>query len=316
MRTRAAVMEYYAGIDGGQSSTTAVVGDADGRIIGRGEAGGCDELGAHPTSTRLRDALESSLRDALRVAQLSESTQLRAVVAGISGYNAQIVGTAPRFLADRVTLMHDAPIAHAGALGGDSGVVVIAGTGSVAYGRDDRDCVATFGGLGYVFGDEGSAFAIVRNALAACLRSPHAACSVAAKAAEFFAQSSAAEIVKSFYDGAISRERLASFARVLLDNDTNRDLCARNAVARAQSDLAALACDAQSNAVFHWEGSTRVAFLGGLMQSQSFRTGVHAQLASAQKSIRVIEPRYDGVAGALLLAYRSSGVRIEELQYA
>ncbi|HVA28534.1 MAG TPA: hypothetical protein VNF68_10160, partial [Candidatus Baltobacteraceae bacterium] len=125
-------MDYFAGIDAGQSSTTAVIGAADGRVISRGGAGGCDELGARPDSTRLRDALEGALREALRVAQLPETTQLRALVAGISGYDAEPVGAAPRFTAEKTALMHDAPIAHAGAFGGGSGVVVIAGTGSVA----------------------------------------------------------------------------------------------------------------------------------------------------------------------------------------
>ena len=62
--------------------------------------------------------------------------------------------------------MHDTPIAHAGALEGRSGVVVIAGTGSVVYGRNDEGWSCTLGGWGFLFGDEGSAFAIARDSLA------------------------------------------------------------------------------------------------------------------------------------------------------
>ncbi len=60
-----------------------------------------------------------------------------AIVAGISGYNGTQRGRPPQLPSERVKLMHDAPIAHAGALGGRPGVVIIAGTGSVIYARDD-----------------------------------------------------------------------------------------------------------------------------------------------------------------------------------
>jgi N-acetylglucosamine kinase-like BadF-type ATPase len=55
-----------AGIDGGQSSTIAVIGDERGRILARGAAGPSDEVGATADSTRLRDALAAALADARR----------------------------------------------------------------------------------------------------------------------------------------------------------------------------------------------------------------------------------------------------------
>ena len=60
--------EYFAGIDGGQSSTVAIVGDERGKILGRATAGPADEVGASAGSTRLRDALgeASPARAALR----------------------------------------------------------------------------------------------------------------------------------------------------------------------------------------------------------------------------------------------------------
>src|SRR5208283_3215279 len=56
-----------------------------------------------------------------------------------------------------------------GATGGKPGVVVIAGTGSIAFGENALGETARAGGWGYIFGDEGGGFDIVRQALRAVL---------------------------------------------------------------------------------------------------------------------------------------------------
>ena len=104
-------------------------------------------------------------RRALQSAGLAPETHFASIVAGVSGYEGRIFGQAPDLRATRFVMMHDAPVAHAGALGGEPGVVVIAGTGSVVYGTDALRG-RTIGGWGYLFGDEGSAFWLVREALA------------------------------------------------------------------------------------------------------------------------------------------------------
>ncbi|HKE37033.1 MAG TPA: BadF/BadG/BcrA/BcrD ATPase family protein, partial [Candidatus Baltobacteraceae bacterium] len=124
---------YVAGIDGGQTSTAAVIGDERGRVVGRGVAGPADEVGQGADSTRMHDALSGALRAACKGAGLDAGTHFEAIVAGVSGYEGRVYGKMPQLPAARFVLMHDAPIAHAGALAGEPGVVVIAGTGSVVY---------------------------------------------------------------------------------------------------------------------------------------------------------------------------------------
>jgi len=158
-------VSLFAGIDGGQSSTVAVVGDERGRILGRGTAGPADEIGASKESTRLRDALQGALEAACADAGLAQESRFDAIVAGVSGYDGHVYGKMPALPSQRVVLVHDTPIAHAGALAGHPGVVIIAGTGSVVFGRDESGRSWTLGGWGFLFGDEGSAFSIVRDAL-------------------------------------------------------------------------------------------------------------------------------------------------------
>ena len=71
---------------------------------------------------------------------------------------------------NRLTVTNDAVIALAGATETGLGIIVIAGTGSIAFGRNHEGRTARAGGWGYVFGDEGGAFDMVRQALRAALR--------------------------------------------------------------------------------------------------------------------------------------------------
>ncbi len=95
-----------------------------------------------------------------------------------------------RDLARRVTVLSDAEAAHLGALGGRPGLLVLAGTGSIVLGRSARGLWVRAGGLGPLFGDGGSSFAIGRDWLAAAhpsrarrlSRDPHAVARIAALA--------------------------------------------------------------------------------------------------------------------------------------
>ena len=67
-------------------------------------------------------------------------------------------------------MTNDAAVALTGATAGGQGIIVIAGTGSIALGRDTAGRVVRAAGWGYIYGDEGSAFDIARQALRAALR--------------------------------------------------------------------------------------------------------------------------------------------------
>ncbi|MDQ2866097.1 MAG: hypothetical protein M3R51_07695 [Candidatus Eremiobacteraeota bacterium] len=292
------------GIDGGQSSTIAAVAREDGTILGRGTAGPADEVGAGQGSTRLRDALERALAEAVRDAGLPAATHFDAVVAGVSGYEGRIYGAAPRFSSDRFLLMHDAPIAHAGALAGAPGIVVIAGTGSVAYEITPDGQARTVGGWGYLFGDEGSAFWIVRDVVARASR--HDDCAGTHLLLSFFDVHSLRELVRGCYAGAVSRDDLASFAPRCIEAAKSGSSCAciERPVSAAASELADLALRASSSD----SGILTVAFVGGLMRDPWFKAKVYERLVKSaeERSVRIIEPVHEPVIGAVTLAIRAA----------
>lgn len=297
-----------AGIDAGQSSTTAAIADESGRIIARGTAGPADEIGQSAHSTRLRDALGGAIQSALREAKLPNDSQFDAIVAGISGYEGTIFGAPPHLPTKHLELLHDAPIAHAAALGGKPGVVVIAGTGSVAYTRTAEGRAALTGGWGYLFGDEGSAFWIVRNAVS--VSATHEECTGIDRLLSFFDVHSMRELVRGFYAGKITRDDLASFAPLCIEAARAGDTCSclEMPVLDAAQALAELAIDASEDSE-----NVQIAFSGGLMRDAWFKEKVYDALRRrfvelSTRRYEIIEPAHEPVLGAVLLALHAAGV--------
>lgn len=296
-------MKFFAGIDGGQSSTVALIGDETGAVLGRGTAGPCDWIGQAAESPRFARALESAIGEALRAAALPAETHFETIVAGISGYEGTIHGLEPKLNAQSVRYLHDARVAHAGAFELGEGIVVIAGTGSVALGRDASGREAVVGGWGFLFGDEGSAFAIARAALAFAMRAQDAAghSEIEERARRFFGRSDLRHIARGFYTGSIDRTTLAAFATAVIAAAHDGDPDALAVVEDAAQALAALTATCAER--LDWSASSiDVALCGGTFASEWFRTRVAAHIVECLPAARVVPARRDSAAGALLLA--------------
>ncbi len=168
-------MDYFLGIDAGGTKTAAVIADAAGTERGRGAGGPCSlATGEYTQWTR---SVRESARSACLAAGLPEDTRFRAVCAGVAGYSLKerreefATILAEEISADRYDLCPDYEIAYWGASGGEPGVVVVAGTGSVAFGRNEQGETRKVGGLGYLFGDAGSGFALGKTALGQAIKS-------------------------------------------------------------------------------------------------------------------------------------------------
>ncbi|MGH7661849.1 MAG: BadF/BadG/BcrA/BcrD ATPase family protein [Vulcanimicrobiaceae bacterium] len=298
-------MKLFAGIDGGQSSTIALVADERGAVLGRGVAGPCDHIGQSSTSVRFARALEGALADALQKASLPRNSTFEAIVAGISGYEGTIVGVEPQLRTKRTCYVHDARIAHAAAFEFAPGIVVIAGTGSVAYGRNERGADALVGGWGFLFGDEGSAFALARRAVSSAMRAQNEdrRSPIAAEATAFFGVATLRALAHDFYTGKIDRAALAAFAQrvIVLAEEGERD-----AAALVEEAAAALADLSRTCALrLEYDGSDiGVALAGGTFASAFFRARVQQQIGALMPLADVRVLRDEPAKGALLLAYK------------
>ena len=300
-------MTYFAGLDGGQSSTTAVIATGDGRVLARGAGPPADEVAQGRESTRLSDALSGALAAAVASAGLEREVRFASIVAGVSGYEGRVLGREPALPSERVSLVHDSVVAHAGALQGAAGAVVIAGTGSVGYAVNEGGLGARVGGWGYLFGDEGSAFWLARSALGAIMSDSegHEPSSLARTALEHFGRPSLRALARAFYAGEIARPELATFAVPLVAAAVRGDAEGVYWVREAAEQLALLEYAAAGRAGL---GEHDAAFVGGLMREPMMRERVARSVRQISPQARIVEAKYDAAVGALLLAYRQAGV--------
>jgi len=166
-------MNYYIGFDGGGTKTECALLDASGHLVSRGLGGPSNPLriGFDKAFAGLGEAANA----ALSAAGL-DSRQVRAVCAGLAGAGRpRVVKRMMAFLVEAfaeadVHVTTDFDIALETAVGTAPGMVLIAGTGSSAYGRNAEGRKVRAGGMGPWIGDEGSAFDIGRRAVAAVAR--------------------------------------------------------------------------------------------------------------------------------------------------
>jgi len=299
--------QYFLGVDGGQSSTTAVIGDQTGRIIGSGRGGSC-----HDTSVAIR----SSVGEACRQASLTlEATRFAAACLGLSGGPAGKEPILREILrADRMQVTDDAFIALAGAMAGQPGIIVIAGTGSMGFGRNREGRTARAGGWGYLFGDEGGAFWIARQAVRAALREEEgwgAASGLGPRLLEASGAGSMNDLMHRCYTPEFPRSRVASLAVAVHKAAEGGVPAAREILEDAARELAALATGVRGQ-LFAGGEPALVAWWGGVFRSPIVLNRFQ-QLLAAGEGVSVKAGVYQPAIGALLEAYRAAGLDISTI---
>jgi len=164
-------VSYFLGIDGGGTKTRCVLGNED-SVLGTGTSTSCKvqrvgEACAH-------NALAAAIHEACVQAGVSPQ-QIARTCAGVTGAGRpEIANTVRDLLASIVPgeleLVGDVEIAFEDAFGNRPGVLVMAGTGSIAYGRNALGETARAGGWGHTVSDEGSGYWIGLEAVKAALR--------------------------------------------------------------------------------------------------------------------------------------------------
>ena len=304
-------MKLFLGVDGGQSGTTAVIGDETGRVLGVGEAGPCNHAAAAEGRAKLERAVRESVAAAGEQAGIdAAAVRFEAACFGMSGGPDDKLEILERLVrAARWVVTTDAVTALAGATTGGRGMIVIAGTGSIAFGRNGEGRSARAGGWGYVFGDEGGAFDIARQALRAALRMEEGWGPPTALRESFLQATGAASanaMLHRFYGPEWPRARVATLAPLVDAAAASGDRVATEILRRSAQELALLAASVRLQL---WKPGqpVAVAYIGGVFRSrmvlERFRVLVEMEPGNC-----VVSPLHGPAEGALLEAFRSVGL--------
>jgi N-acetylglucosamine kinase-like BadF-type ATPase len=299
----------YLGVDGGQSSTKALLADESGKVIGRGRGGPCNHVGSAEGRAKFLSAVGDCLRQAYGEAGL-ESTSVRfaSVCLGLSGGAEDKEAYAKELIpSDRYKLTHDAEIALVGGTAGEPGIIIIAGTGSIAFGRNAQMQTARAGGWGYIFGDEGGGFDLARQALRRALQFEEGwgPATILHKALlEVSGVPTANALMHQFYN-QFDRKQIASFAKLVTAAAQQGDQVALEVLETAAERLAGYVTGVY-NQLFKQSETVQIVAVGGVFKSQlltqqltrNIHTSLHCPLGT---------PRLSPAAGALLEALRQDG---------
>ena len=297
---------YYLGIDGGQSSTTALIANESGVVVGIGRSGPCN----HVSSLEAREKFQRVIDECVSQASAAIGkipTEFAATCLGLSGGAEDKAAYAQETIRSKLLkVTNDAEIALAGAHEREPGIILIAGTGSIAFGRNTEGRTARAGGWGYIYGDEGGAFDLVRKAVRASLRLEEGWGKETRLLPELLTatgQQSANQLLHHFYTQP--RNEIAKFAPVVTRCAEEHDSVAGEILDGAAKQLRLYVEGVRQN-LFPSVQQVRVAYIGGVFQSAALRSAFCARVRETLGS-DPFPPKLSPAAGALLEALRLDG---------
>ena len=298
----------FIGVDAGGTHVVAVVVDASGRELARGRAPG--SVAATGSVEAAADGVMGAVTEALAAA--SRPTPAEALWAGVAGAGDEavrgalekaLVGRAP---ARRVRVGTDVDAAFESAFGVGPGVLLIAGTGSVAVARDRHGRGGRAGGWGARLGDEGSGYWIGMQALGSVARAEDGRGQPTALRDAVLAhlQLSDPRALVGWVDGA-TKAAVAALAPLVLDVASRGDpvaaSIATDAAAALRMHVIALLDDMEDDG--DTEGALTLALSGGLIREGGpLRPTLERVLAPL--GLPLHEGRLDPPLGAARLALR------------
>ncbi len=291
------------GADAGGSHSTVVIGSPTnilGRADGSGAAmrpGGAAKSAAVLAETARRAAAQAGLD--LPV----ERAVVGAAGAGRAQEQAELeAALVEAGVARRVQVLGDGEVALATAFGSGPGILVNAGTGSIAYARDPAGELHRAGGYGWQLGDEGGGYWLGRRALDVAARSQDGR----GEGSTLLARLLGALGLPHFDDlvrwsATATPAQMAALAPHVLNAAREGEVVARRAVDDAANELVELATVLARH--FPGTGPVSVAIAGGLLLPQSPLTAAFRErLAAGLKRARLVPDRIDSAVGALRLA--------------
>lgn len=300
---------HVLGIDVGGTKTICLLGDDEGRIVAsaRGPGANLQAVGELELEKVLYTVMEETVAHrgvvpsaiCLGIAGVDRPEDTTVVLSVMSriGYKA------------RLLVVNDALIALRAGIGDRAGVVIVAGTGSIAYGVDRHGDAARSGGWGYVLGDEGSGYWMGRLALRAIVRQADgrgAPTTLTPRLLAHFAVQRPAALLQTVYGHDFKPAAVAALATHVQQARDEGDEVAAAILERAAQELVSAAAAVSAQLGLSGEEFTFV-LAGGMFRAAPWLRDRVAQLlpALAPRS-HTIHLKIEPAIGAVQLALAES----------
>ncbi|MGE5653541.1 MAG: BadF/BadG/BcrA/BcrD ATPase family protein [Bacillota bacterium] len=305
-------MNYYLGMDLGASSTKAVLFASTGTLLMASSGGPSNNVTGPAAEPKMRGALTACLQPMVdQVGRRITGICLGVTGLGIPGKRELITRLLSELVdVDALVLVNDAQVALAGAMAGGPGIIVIAGTGSIALGKDHSGQMAKAGGFGYILGDEGGGYDIARKGMMAALKAADRRGDVTALTAKFsrhFGLEHIRALSGYLFAHHTPVEEIAGLSRLVAEAAAEGDTVAQQILSSAGRELAGLAISVAQQ--LHWpDGRVSVAPVGGVWNSGEWLSEAFAAaLASSCPQAAIAKPCYEPRVGAAILAAQACG---------
>lgn len=302
---RSRFVAIFLGIDGGGTKTSCAIGD-ERSLLAAATAGGSNivRLGEEQARVGLREAIQKAC-----AAAKVEPSSVQRICVGMAGAARPQVSEIARKIVAEITpgetlVIGDMVVALEAAFGEGAGVITIAGTGSIAYGRNGQGRTVRAGGWGFAISDEGSGHWIGRSAVMAVVRAHDegAGSNLFKLVSQAWGVTTLGELVRAA--NATPAPDFSALCVPIVAAAETGDISARTVLTQAGAELAGLAKLVISR-IFEQETDVPVAMAGGVFRNSALiRQVFYNSLRSEYPNATVVPVVVEPVKGALDIARR------------
>lgn len=306
----------FLAVDGGQSGTVAVLGTADGTILGLGRGGPIRHHEEADAERLVRESLLTAVTEAMIGATDRDEVVMSCLAVTGSGSIAERVIRELVSTGQYLMLESDICAALASGTAGAGGIGLIAGTGTVALAQGRRGDRVILGGWGWLLGDEGGGFWIAMESLKAAVRDVDGTgtSTVLTRALpEILGERDLRAVYNLVTGQRLDRTAIAALATSVVAMAESGDRVAASILDRAADHLSELVVATVVAAPFLDPDERVVVACGGVLRAEGWVvTRLATLLEQRAPEFKLVVPAVPPVIGAYYLALKELGVPIDD----
>ncbi|WP_031539369.1 MULTISPECIES: N-acetylglucosamine kinase [unclassified Bacillus (in: firmicutes)] len=312
---------YILGIDGGGTKTTGVITDINGKIIAIHTVGGTNQNGSN------KEAIKQKMKELLMELKKQKKeaySKLAVVFAGMSGVESLegkqlIEQSIYKHISTSIPLIVDndgVNALYSGTLG-EPGIVQIAGTGSITFGINANGERGRVGGWGYLLDDDGSGYALGREALMAVYRyyDGYGEQTLLTKFfLEYFQTDTPKEMIPSIYQQGKARDIIAPLSKLVVAAADKNDAVAKKIVDKSSLNMGNSVLALINNLFYDQKQKDpiKIILAGGVFnRADLFIPSLKKHLDAANVQTELIVPEMPPIAGAVIAGLKQLRIPID-----